>query len=153
MRTRMPGLAANQRGASLIEFAVTLPVLVMILVGIMRFGSAYNYQIVLTDAARTGARQLAISRGTSGDICSTAGTRVRNAAMTLASSSITMRMTVNGTAYTAAAGSLPACNNAGTTMVLGADVVVALTYPCSFQIPFSPSRSCTISASTTGRVE
>lgn len=144
---------ASARGSALIEVAITTPVLVMMIVAIMRFGAAYNYQIVLTDAARVGARQLAISRGTSGDICNTAGTKIQNAATTLSTSSITMRMTVNGTAYTAAAGSLPTCNSAGTSMVVNADVTVSLSYPCSFQIPYFSGPSCTINAATTARVE
>lgn len=144
---------ASDRGSALIEVAITTPVLVMMIVAIMRFGAAYNYQIVLTDAARAGARQLAISRGTSGDICNTAGTKIRNAASTLASSRITMRMTVNGSPSTAAAGSLPACNNAGTTMAVNADVSVSLSYPCSFQIPYFSGPSCIINAATTARVE
>lgn len=155
MHTRVSRLAASARGASLIEFAVTLPVLVLLLFGVMQFGLAYNHQLILTDAVRAGARQLSISRGVSGDICSTAGTKVRNAAITLTQAQITMTMRVNGTNYTAAAGALPACSAAGLSMTIGADATMTATYPCSFRIlgvTFGPS-PCNIGGTTTARVE
>ena len=51
----------NQRGAVAVEFALLAPVLVMILLGIMEFGRAYNVQISLSNAAREGARVMAIN--------------------------------------------------------------------------------------------
>ena len=153
MHTRPP--RHGEKGASLIEFAVTLPVLLLLVIGMMRFGMAYNNQIILTDAARAGARQLSISRSVGADICNTAGVKVRNAALTLVSGSLTMTMRVNGTDYTAAAGSLPACNSAGSSMTLGADVTMTVSYPCNLSvlgITFGPN-TCTVGSSTTARVE
>ncbi len=50
----------NQRGASAVEFAIILPILVMILFGMFQFGIAYNNWIALTHAAREGARLAAV---------------------------------------------------------------------------------------------
>ena len=50
----------NQKGASAVEFAIILPVLVMILFGMFQFGIAYNNWIALTHAAREGARLAAV---------------------------------------------------------------------------------------------
>lgn len=44
------------RGAQLLEFALALPFLVVIAVGIIDFGRAYNVQHILTNAAREAAR-------------------------------------------------------------------------------------------------
>ncbi|AEG42908.1 TadE/TadG family type IV pilus assembly protein [Isoptericola variabilis] len=49
------------RGAAAVEFALVLPVLVLIIVGIIGFGHAYHVQTVLGNAARDGVRILALS--------------------------------------------------------------------------------------------
>jgi Flp pilus assembly protein TadG len=43
------------RGQSLIEFALTLPILILILLGILDLGRAFSAHIVITNAARNGA--------------------------------------------------------------------------------------------------
>lgn len=52
MRTRL----RNQRGAALLETAVTLPIILFVSVAIFEFGRAYQVQQVLTNGAREGAR-------------------------------------------------------------------------------------------------
>lgn len=46
----------EQSGQSLVELAIILPVLILILVGIMDLGRVFYAQIVITNAAREGAR-------------------------------------------------------------------------------------------------
>ena len=46
----------RQRGAALVEFALLLPLLLMLLLGIVSVGLAYNHQISLTHAARESGR-------------------------------------------------------------------------------------------------
>ena len=46
----------SDRGTALIETALTLPLLLLVSVGIVEFGRAYQTQQVLTNAAREGAR-------------------------------------------------------------------------------------------------
>ena len=46
----------GQRGAALIETAVTLPIILLVSVSIFEFGRAYQTWQVLTNAAREGAR-------------------------------------------------------------------------------------------------
>jgi Flp pilus assembly protein TadG len=55
----------TDRGAVAVEFALVLPVLLLALVGIVEFGRVFNAQIVLTNAAREGARTMAITGNTS----------------------------------------------------------------------------------------
>jgi Flp pilus assembly protein TadG len=52
----------RDRGAILVEFALIVPILVILLVGIIEFGRAYNTQIALQGAAREGARALALGK-------------------------------------------------------------------------------------------
>lgn len=51
---------AGDRGAAAIEFALVLPVLILLVVGLIEFGRAYNVLISLSNAAREGARTMAI---------------------------------------------------------------------------------------------
>ena len=51
---------SSERGAVAVEFALILPLLVMLVFGIVDFGRAYNAQITLTQAAREGARMAAL---------------------------------------------------------------------------------------------
>src|SRR6059036_3871316 len=46
----------SARGAALLETALTLPLILLISVGIFEFGRAYQTWEVLTNAAREGAR-------------------------------------------------------------------------------------------------
>lgn len=51
----------SERGAVAVEFALLAPILVMMILGIMEFGRAYNAQVTLTNAAREGVRTMAIN--------------------------------------------------------------------------------------------
>ncbi|HJY33750.1 MAG TPA: TadE family protein, partial [Vicinamibacterales bacterium] len=46
----------SERGAALLEAAITIPMLLLVSVGIFEFGRAYQTWQVLTNAAREGAR-------------------------------------------------------------------------------------------------
>jgi Flp pilus assembly protein TadG len=54
------GRKARDRGTVAVEFALVLPVLLLIVFGIIDFGRALNAQIVLTGAAREGVRLAAL---------------------------------------------------------------------------------------------
>jgi Flp pilus assembly protein TadG len=53
----------SERGAAFVEMAIILPVLLILVVGIMDFGRAYNANISVTHAAREGIREYAVTRG------------------------------------------------------------------------------------------
>jgi len=46
----------TRRGQALVEFALLLPFLLLLLLGVIEMGRAWNVKQVLTDAAREGAR-------------------------------------------------------------------------------------------------
>lgn len=52
---KKPGFR-NEKGQSLVEFAIVVPVLLLLVMGIIEFGWLFNGQITLTSAAREGAR-------------------------------------------------------------------------------------------------
>ena len=56
----------SERGAALLEAAITIPMLLLVSVGIFEFGRAYQTWQVLTNAAREGARMAVLPDPTAG---------------------------------------------------------------------------------------
>ncbi|RFU19040.1 TadE/TadG family type IV pilus assembly protein [Geodermatophilus marinus] len=56
MRERL----SAERGASVVEFALIVPLLVVLVLGIVEFGHAFQVQGTLSSAAREGARVMAL---------------------------------------------------------------------------------------------
>lgn len=111
-----PSGGVRDRGAVAVEFALLLPVLLILLFGIIDFGLALNAQVTLTQAAREGARLAAL-----GQTASVARTRAQVAAPLL-------NIPTGNIAVTTCA------SNAGPT----ADGVVAITYAFTFVTPIGP---------------
>lgn len=59
MSIRRSGIR-SRRGQAAVEFALVLPFLLIMLIGIIEFGRAWNLHQVITDAAREAARKGAI---------------------------------------------------------------------------------------------
>ncbi len=133
----------EESGQAMVEFALVLPLLVTILFAIIKFGIAINNYVVLTNAVRTGARTLAIGRGST-DPCALAITKVKNSASDLDAAKLSVT-----TSYGSS------CPNVSAPLVGGADATLTATYPCDLVIlgvdlAFG---SCTISSRTTERIE
>jgi len=54
--SKVDRMRRSQKGQSLVELAILLPVLILVLMGIMDLGRVFYAQIVITNAAREGAR-------------------------------------------------------------------------------------------------
>jgi Flp pilus assembly protein TadG len=105
----------RERGAAAVEFALLLPLLLLIIFGTIDFGRALNAQITLTQAAREGARLASI-----GDSYAAVQTGTQGAATGL--SSVVVPPPPKFTACTAGAGP-------------GVNAVVNVTYSFSFITP------------------
>jgi Flp pilus assembly protein TadG len=68
----------EDRGATAVEFAMVIPLLLVLVLGIAEFGHAFQVQGTLSAAAREGARVMALQNDPAA-----ARTAVRNAAPTL----------------------------------------------------------------------
>lgn len=55
----------RDRGAAAVEFALVLPILLLLVVGILEFGRAYHVQTTLSNAARDGVRVMALQNSVS----------------------------------------------------------------------------------------
>ncbi len=56
---------SDERGAAAVEFALVLPLLLLLLVGVAEFGRAYNVQTRVSNAAREGVRVMALKNDVS----------------------------------------------------------------------------------------
>jgi Flp pilus assembly protein TadG len=54
--------AGQEEGQSLLEFALTFPILLMMLLAIVDFGRAIDALIIVTNAAREGARHASVEK-------------------------------------------------------------------------------------------
>jgi Flp pilus assembly protein TadG len=121
-------------GQAFVEFAIVLPVLVMLLMGIVQFGLAFHNYLSITDATRVGARAAAVKR-TAG-ACAAATTAIQNTVSAKQWSEISTRIT---------------CTTPDGTDT-GDPVKVTVEYPYSIGLPgFSASGDLT--ASATERLE
>jgi len=132
-------------GSQLFEFAMVLPLLAVLLVGIIKGGILFYDYVVLADAVATGARMLATNRA-SGNACTLGETALKNAAYNLNQSLITIQPeTFTGTGGSTCTALQP--NDA---------VTMSATYPCDMAIPFLGTNfwsSCTLNSQTTVRIE
>ena len=60
--------ARNDRGASALEFALVVPLLLVLVMGIIEFGFMFQAQLALTHAAREGARRAAVDKYDAGEV-------------------------------------------------------------------------------------
>ena len=122
------------------EFALVIPILLLLVFGIIQFGIAFNNYLTLTDAVRAGARQAAVSR-TLADPVGTATNRVISAAADLKASDLDVTVT-------------PYDPSHGTsTWAQGGDVTVKATYPYSISLLGLVVKSGRMTSQTTERVE
>jgi hypothetical protein len=142
-------------GGSLIEFALTLPPLLLVATGIGAIGIAMNNYLIVTNATTVAARQISISRGQTLDPCATAVSSLTAAAPTLTASKFTYAYKFNGVAYSGT--SCPSANytsGAPSNLVQGQPESITVTYPCSilaYNANLAPS--CSLQASMTELVQ
>ncbi len=75
-RTRKLARSRDERGTALLEFALSVPLLLLLVLGIIEFGHYYYVTVAAADAAREGARQCTlVSLGDCGDCTPTDAVR------------------------------------------------------------------------------
>jgi len=124
----------SERGAAIIETAITLPLVLLVCVGIFEFGRAYQTWQVMTNAAREGARVAMLPNPPAG----AADARVREY---LKMGGLNSDPTV-GVAVTPATVSLGPTGNASAS-------TVTVTYPFSFMV-LQPVAKLVVGTTTTG---
>ena len=86
----------SERGAAEVEFALLLPVFILLLLGIIEFGAAYNAQILVTNAAREAARSITVT-GVQADAVAAAAAAVAPIGLEIDASDVTFTVSPTGT--------------------------------------------------------
>jgi Flp pilus assembly protein TadG len=135
MQTRIHRIASQlrrQEGQAFVEFAIVLPILVLLVFGITQFGLAFRNYLAITDAARVAARAAAVKRTNSP--CTAARTAIENTVSTGQWAQISSRIT---------------CTAGPNT---GDQVKITITYPYSIGLP-GVSAAGNLTANATERME
>ena len=130
MRKRAP--LNGEEGQTVVEFAIVVPVLLLVVFAVVQLGIVFNNNVTLTDAVRSGARVATVSR-LAADPASATVSQVQRAAVNLDSSKL---------AVTVSSGWLH-----------GGDVTVTATYPYSVSVLGLVVKSGWLQSTTTARVE
>src|SRR5579872_6047616 len=124
----------------MVEFALVLPVLLIILLAILKFGLLFENYLTLTDAVRSGARTLAIGRGTA-NACTPANAQVQASSGSLKWASVTINPQNGGTTSTPGPPTFTSPDSC-TSLTSGNAVTIQASYPCDLSIMginFAPS--------------
>jgi Flp pilus assembly protein TadG len=118
----------GERGQALVEFALVLPILATLILGIVQFGIVFHDYLALADAVRTGARQASVTHD-----AGAATTAVVNSASELNPSDLSV--------------------DVQSSWQTGQDVTVTATYPYDISLLGVVVKSGRLNAKTTARVE
>lgn len=130
MRERIGG--GSEKGQSLVESAIVLPIFLLLVFAIAQLGMLFHDYVTLTDSVRAGARRAAVSREASNPVSATEA-QVRAAATDLDQDQLNVAVTSSWTP--------------------GGDVTVTATYPYSVSLMGLIIHSGHLTSSTTERVE
>ena len=131
--SRFKRIRTNERGQTVAEFALVLPLLMLILLAIIQFGILFKDYLDLTDAVRAGSRHAAVMRLDPDKIQKTKDAIKRAAPdLTLADGDITV---------------------ASTTWKTGDDVTVTASYPYKIDLLGMVFKSGRMTSTVVERVE
>jgi Flp pilus assembly protein TadG len=115
---RRIGSRHGDRGQSLVEFVLVLPILLVIIFGIIEFANAWRTSQIITNTAREVARQAILPSSTQQAAHDTAVSRLNGSGLNASKATITLNL----------------CSGSGCT---GKPDQVTIGYPYSFQF-FGP---------------
>jgi Flp pilus assembly protein TadG len=133
--------SACEKGSALVEFALVLPLFMLLITGMITFGISLNQYLELTNAVAGGAQYLSTLRANTTDPCSEVSTAIDQAAPFLDPNHLTITYVLNGVTYgpyTSSASS--SCSSATTTsgaagnLVQGQPAQIVASYPCTLAI-------------------
>ena len=128
-------LCAADRGSALVEFALILPMMLLLTTGILIFGVAMNNYLQLTNAVSIGARTLAVTAQVTLDPCAVASSAVIAAAPGLNPANLTFSYTLNGANYSGLSCSSGSVSSGAAAMLSsGSTATVTATYPLNLSV-------------------
>lgn len=160
----------DERGQSLVEFALLSVILLPLLVGIVTFGITFNNQITLTNAVNNAAQVLALGSGQITDPCSSANNALYQAASSLNNKNIygsnplsfsisaytnpTTPNTVGPYQVVFSSSGGPSCTSENPDLKQGQQVSITATYGCNLTIyGVNYWKNCVLTATTSEAVQ
>lgn len=130
--------ASGDDGVASVELALILPILMLLVIGAVRFGVAFNAKIEMTGAAREAARYVIAHQGASG-LAASALTAAQGASpgLNLTSAEVVIANVTSGGSVCAAASPY-------------GEIRVTITRPYSLEIPFFPGSSPSVTVTGIG---
>lgn len=119
--------SGRERGAVAVEFALVIPILLVVVFGIINLGFVFAQQIALSNGARQGARYATVDDRT----CDQIITETTNGAETVG---MTAAQVPTPTISPSCSGTQKPC----TGTPAGTNVTVTMTRPASWAVPFPP---------------
>jgi Flp pilus assembly protein TadG len=125
----------DQKGQTMTEFALVLPIIALLLFAVIQCGIAFNNYLTVTDAARAAARKGAVSMYGGGSPSSAASAAARASAQNLDQSKFQVSV------------------SASPSWEKGADVIVTTSYPYEISLLGLVVKSGNVSSTTRERIE
>lgn len=125
----------DERGQTMTEFALVLPILVLLLFAVVQFGVVFHNYITITDAARVGARKGAVALYGKTSPASAAEAAARASAANLDQGDLTVAV------------------SASPSWQKGSDITVTASYPYEISLLGIAVQSGDVTSSTTERIE
>lgn len=125
----------DQKGQTMTEFALVLPIIALLLFAVIQCGIAFNNYLTVTDSARAAARKGAVSMYGGGSPSSAATAAARASAQNLDQSKFQVSV------------------SASPSWEKGADVIVTTSYPYEISLLGLVVKSGNVSSTTRERIE
>jgi Flp pilus assembly protein TadG len=148
LRRAIGKLVKDGDGGALVEFAMVLPMMMVVVTGIFFLGISLALYLQLTNATDIGARLLSVSRGQTTDPCNTAVVAVEAAAPNLSTSNLTFNYTLDGQSYSGTS-----CTAGAAYLVQGTSAVLEVQYPVHLGIYGLGWSTITLKSQTTELVQ
>jgi Flp pilus assembly protein TadG len=144
------GRLRRKDGQAAVEFALVLPVLLVLVTGIIQFGLLFNKYITLTDAVGSGAQALSLGRGLS-DACDPAVLQTLNSASTIGLTASQVTPSFSSGTDTCGTGAYP--SHTGANEVQGDQATVTATQPFTLAVFGMSLLTLNLSASASDAIE
>src|ERR1019366_491771 len=144
---------SGSEGGGLVEFAGTLPVVLLLITGIFTFSIALYQKLLLAEAVSDGGRFLAVARGDNDPCQETAAKIYQSVSPGLATSNLTLTITLNGTPTTVSGGSTGAACAGTTNMTSGGTATVSAAYTCTLAVYGYTFPGCSLGTQVTEGIQ
>lgn len=152
--SRNAAQTCGEAGAAAVEFALVVPVLVLIVFGIFNFGFLFSQQLTLNNGVREGDRRAVVYGTAASSTCDGIITSVQNqlSGIGMNSSNVEVKVTQDGFSSTSACDSsflttavgtteqdyVPCVGSYNTDTNVGGSLVVEARYVADIAVPFPP---------------